>query len=597
MKMLEAWRGDPLLNEMLESVEWVEGRKGFPTLRVRGVLLHSQYNPVEEARRFVSGLELSAERPVLLLGVGLGYHVAALREAGYEVACVEPNPAVLRYALERISNTESETDITKVPVATGDPDDLQSDALFQAFAEKMPSLVVHPATAQLYPVYVEKITGILSQLSLTGKRLHIAIVGPMYGGSLPIARYLVRAFEQLGHQVLFVDNCKAWPLYETMSKSIQSKRVGKQLSELASHFLSEWSYARVMEFAPDLCITMAQAPVSNTFTARLRQSGILTAFWYVENWRHFPYWKDIAPLYDAFFHIQPGVFEEQLDVAGCTHHAFIQTGCDPGIHHPVTLTEKEESVYRCDVSFAGAGYTNRIALFKGLTGIDFKIWGVNWVDRDLSRNATIHEGWFDTDTYLKIAAGSKINLNLHSSAHHYGVDPTCDALNPRVFEIAAAGGFQLCDPCIGLEQYFDTETEIPVYRSLDELREKINWYLSHEDERIEAARLAHERAINEHTYIARAQSMLDFILRNHGDKLLKKGLRIQKTVGEVVDSLDTDNTLVTWLKGLPSNVLFTHEALKPYIQSSGFGHTRAEAIFAYMTEVRQFSESLLKDRL
>ena len=67
---------------------------------------------------------------------------------------------------------------------------------------------------------------------------------------------------------------------------------------------------------------------------------LVTAFWFVENWRHMRYWDQIAPAYDAFFHIQPGEFEAKLDAIGCAHHAFVQTGCDPALHRPVTLEQK-----------------------------------------------------------------------------------------------------------------------------------------------------------------------------------------------------------------------------------------------------------------
>src|SRR5690606_1768021 len=123
------------------------------------------------------------------------------------------------------------------------------------------------------------------------------------------------------------------------------------------------------------------------------------------------------------------------------------------IHKPVELDPDEQATYACDISFAGAPYLNRVQMFQALTDYNFKIWGPDWPGRELHKLVQRPGERFTPEMFAKIVAGSKINLNLHSSAAHEGIDPGCDAINPRVFEIAACGGFQLCDPAIGLEDF------------------------------------------------------------------------------------------------------------------------------------------------
>ena len=50
---------------------------------------------------------------------------------------------------------------------------------------------------------------LLARNALEQHRLGIAVVGPMFGGSLPIAGYLERAFRNLGHRTLLV--LSTWP--------------------------------------------------------------------------------------------------------------------------------------------------------------------------------------------------------------------------------------------------------------------------------------------------------------------------------------------------------------------------------------------------
>lgn len=589
MKALQEWRAD-LAGASNPALERVEGRGGCVTLKAGSIFLHSRYDPDQEAQRLIESAALDASRPVLVIGSGLGYHVLGLLKRGIETAVVEPDPAVLRAALE---GPLSEANIL---AAVGEPEAFSGSEAFESLALRMPQIVVHPPTARLHPGYAEAVQAAVSKAAFAGRHLNIAVVGPLYGGSLPIAGYLANAFRGLRHNTVLIDNSMAWDLYQTVTASVEHKTAANQLGQMLAHFLCEWTYARVVEFNPEICIVMAQAPVDVDFPERLAKHGIVSAFWYVENWRHLPYWREIAPRYDYFFHIQPGEFEEKLADIGCAHHAFVQTGCDPAAHRPVTLTPEEHAEYACDVSFAGAGYYNRLQLFKGLTDYEFKIWGVDWNDRELIKRVVGGERRFDSETFMKIVAGSKINLNLHSSTSFDGVDPKCDAINPRVFEIAAAGGFQLCDPCIGLDAHFDFETELPVYRNLKELRERIDYYLAHPEERREVAARARERTLRAHTYEVRAQQMLDLIFARHGARILRRGVRSQRTVGEMRDETGPDTDLGRYLSMLPPDLLFTQETLRPFLHPGRPEATYPERLFSYMAEVRELAESLLKDK-
>ncbi len=590
MKSFLDWKEELASIEPSGEMELLRGRAGESTLRIDKTYLHSRYRPREEAARLIDDAGLDLDRPILVVGLGLGYHVAALLARGAtQVAGIEGGKAVAHLALQA-----GVLDAYDVLLGLGKMEDIVDTSAYHSFAQSLPQVLVHPPTARLHPEYAEAAVVSLSRAALSDKHLHIAVVGPMYGGSLPITGYLERAFRNLGHQTLLVDTSQAWDLYGAVTQTVKSKQASNQLTNGLTTLLSEWCYARVAEFAPDICIVLAQAPVTPQFPLRLAKEGIVSAFWYVENWRHLPYWKDIAPYYDYFFHIQRGEFEEKLTAAGCPAHAFVQTACSSDVHKPVSLNGQEQQEYGCDLSFAGAGYYNRIEMFRALTDYSFKIWGVNWNVRELQPHVCRPDERFGPTQFAKMVAGSKISLNLHSSTMHEGVDPKCDAINPRVFEIAACGGFQLCDPCIGLDSLFDFESELPVYRDLTEMRAKIDYYLAHPDERAHIAARARERVLREHTYENRAQQMLDCLIEQYGSRILRKGVRVQRTMTEMAARVGTDTSLGSYLSSLPPDLLFTHENISALYKRGHAERSYPEKVFAYLSEVRDFAETVLE---
>ncbi len=588
MKKAHEWRRELRDVAVPKSIERIDGRGGLPTLRVDNILLHSQYHPIEEAERLIDAADLDPTRPVLVIGLGLGYHVDVLRKRHFDVTVIEYDAAIAKLALEGPL-----ADVDDLPLFIGSVDEFAASPDFAALASRNPQRLIQPASARLHPEYAQRVENRLAQIALKNRRLPIAIVGPMYGGSLPIATYLTRAFERLGHHAKYIDNSPGWPLYEAATATVKSKKASGQLSEMMLNSMNEWTYARVAEFEPAICIVLAQAPVLPQFAKRLRDHGIVSAYWFVENWRHMPYWEAIAREYDYFFHIQPDSLSEKLDTLGCAHHAFVPTGCDPELHRPVTLNPSELAEFGCEIGFAGAGYRNRNHLFAGLTDYNLKLWGVDWNASELRRCIQGQNKRFDNEDFVRIVAGSRINVNLHASASHTGVDAEYDAVNPRVFEVAACGGFQLSDACRGLDRFFDSESELPVYHGLQDLRSLIDHYLAHPDECEAIATRARERALRDHTYDVRAQTMLDAILDAFGSQIAASGTRLERTVRDVREQMSANKALAAFLNGLPDNTPFTLEGLSPHIGSFGEEWGEAEGIFAYLREMRSYSEALL----
>ena len=99
----------------------------------------------------------------------------------------------------------------------------------------------------------------------------------------------------------------------------------------------------------------------------------------------------------------------------------------------------------------------------------------------------------------KIAVGDTLNLNFNYP--YYTSD--------RLFESTGRGGFTIYPRIEGLDKYFNDD-EIVWYEhgNLDDLKQKIDYYIENNEER-EAIRLrGHERTKNEHTYVHRWTEIL-----------------------------------------------------------------------------------------
>jgi spore maturation protein CgeB len=109
------------------------------------------------------------------------------------------------------------------------------------------------------------------------------------------------------------------------------------------------------------------------------------------------------------------------------------------------------------------------------------------------------------------APATKINLNIHSANHVEGLDPDPDYVNPRTFELAACGAFQLVDARAPLAALF-RDDELATFRSPAELRQKIAYYLAHPDERAAIAARGRARVLAEHTFAHRVQRIFAELL-------------------------------------------------------------------------------------
>ena len=340
--------------------------------------------------------------------------------------------------------------------------------------------------------------------------LRVLIILPMYGGSLPVGRYCATALEKMGHVVEIFEA----PAFHTAFTALKELRVGNdRLEYLENSFLqvvSQAILAKVEHFSPDLVLALAQAPLSRQALHRLRREGVPTAMWFVEDFRLFTYWRSFAPYYDIFAVIQKEPFFSELEAVGQPNTLYLPMAADPEFHRPLELSPREQHSYGSDVSFVGAGYPNRRRAFRQLMHLDFKIWGSDWEGETVLRGLLQRDGErIAPDACVRIFNAAKVNLNLHSSVQAGDTVVRGDFVNPRTFELASCGAFQLVDRRELLPELFAAD-ELATFEDMDTLTAGIRHYLENPDERREMANRARARVLAEHTYEHRMRTLLDF---------------------------------------------------------------------------------------
>ena len=350
------------------------------------------------------------------------------------------------------------------------------------------------------------------------KVLRILVVLPLYGGSLPVGRFCVSALEKMGHLVETFEAPDFYGAYNAIDELKVTSDRHQYLRNSYLNMLSQAVLAKVETFEPDMVLAMAQAPLTHQALKRLRKDNVKTAMWFVEDFRLFTYWQSFAPFYDVFAVIQKEPFFNELKQIGVDNVLYLPLAAHPDFHKPEKLNSIDARKYGGDVSFMGAGYPNRRLAFRKLIHHGLKIWGSEWDgDHVLEPYVQLDGRRVSSDECVKIFNGTKINLNLHSSINADELVSGGDFINPRTFELAACGAFQLVDKrTLMPDEAFD-EGELAHFENLEDLDRKIGYFLAHPEERESYVEKARARVLKYHTYEVRMQSLIYFTAERFED--------------------------------------------------------------------------------
>lgn len=483
----------------LEAWQVTASQTGEPIVERDGRPMDSRRHPRDAARRAAAGC---TARRVVVAGFGTGYFAEALIERGIDVTAIIESDAGCLAAAMRARDLHAL--LSRVPVVlTSTLKDIVAMATCRARADVIvahgPSVGASGDLAAICAAW--------PSMRVARRRPRVLVAGPIYGGSLEIARSARAACAAIGADARMFDCTVFADAHHALSGLDVPKASRQALQGGFATVLSDAILSVAHEWKADLVLALAQAPLVPAALARLREMGIPSAFWFVENHRVLTYWREMAAHYDWFYAIQDNGFLDKLAGAGAAHPAYLPVACDPSRHRPLPLTAAERARFGSAVSFAGSPYLNRRRMFTALSDFDLKLWGAGWDDPILGRFVAEEGRAFDLDDMVRVFCASRININLHSANHVVGLDPEPDFVNPRTFELASCGAFQLVDRREPLPALFAAD-ELAIFDSSAEMRAKVEWYLERDDERAAMAGRARRRALAEHTYEHRMRQVL-----------------------------------------------------------------------------------------
>ena len=188
----------------------------------------------------------------------------------------------------------------------------------------------------------------------------------------------------------------------------------------------------------------------------------------------------------------------------------LDAACDPSVHRPLRVREP----FRANVVFAGTATPYREALLTQLVEFGLGLWGPGW--KKTSLREYCRGELLSMDNYVRAYAGATLAINLHRNEG--GGEPG-DALNARLFEIAAIGVPQVVEPHADLAGHFNPGTDVLTYHGLEELRAKVRHHLDDQHIRESMAYSARQAALQRHTWMHRMKTLLDVTASSAGPRV------------------------------------------------------------------------------
>lgn len=306
-------------------------------------------------------------------------------------------------------------------------------------------------------------------------------------------RCLGRSLERLGFNVHFFDYdscgalaCVPKPLRGQRWEKAARARVNESLIKTAAHL------------RPDYFLCVKGLVLSRETIREIGRLGAMTI----------GYWID-DPLDHARSLINACAYDLYLTNDANSVGAYRHAGLNNVHYFPSAV---DETLFRpCEaqhgsapVSFVGTVSTRRRAVITEVLDFDIRAYGPGWKKQPWMPAAKAGHEVFG-DKLNQVFSSSKVNLNIHN---WFGQGT---AMNLRLFEVPAAGGFLLTDWVKEIDEHFVDGQHIACWRSVEELRDKIRWFLAHESARARIASEGHDHVLKRHTYTVRARELLALV--------------------------------------------------------------------------------------
>lgn len=267
--------------------------------------------------------------------------------------------------------------------------------------------------------------------------------------------------------------------------------------------LREGALLRMMrDYRPELVLVLLGNSVSPKTIAEIRKaSRCPIVCWCQDAITSLGRQYLIGAQYDVVFVKDMYIVDFLARMVGHKYVHYLPEACSPSVHKRVSVEGDERPYYAADICTFGTLYYYRQAILEPLRRYRLKVWGQvpDWMVNTLG-DAHMGRGVYEEEKCKAIGCSHIVLNTLHFAE--------IDGLNCRAFEVAGCGGFQLMSYSAAVSRHFEIGKEVEVFRTRDELLDKVDYYL----ERPETCRLIAEagqrRAYMEHTYEKRLEELI-----------------------------------------------------------------------------------------
>ncbi len=552
----------------VKNTTLVKAKNGMPSLKVtceRNSVktLHSLYDPEAEARSMVDAFTFNGKGILVVLGLGLGYHVAELSRCYPEakIIVIEKSSEIYENAMscELIHEIKHEVlqGLTHSQV-------IRKIAAIQMHDGFVPVTVFPLASAvAAFPSFYDPILSSLRNTEST--KLWDKL------------RY--RKFQTESITVLMIDS--GYFLLTETEKALRSNghkvvRVKVNKSDIGDKVISGIMEA-IINFKPDFFLTVNHLGLDEEgkISDFLTSIEMPVASWYVDspNLIVKAFNKNVSP-YVALFMWDRSYINDMKSM-GFESVEYLPLATDEKVFRPLMSKKhkKKLSGYICDVSFVGNSMVEpvdewmekvhvhvrpivdristelvrtgnmmemlsndekevihglstkekmdfeaaviwkatlhyRLGCMNELKNNELRIYGDKHWKSLLHNNADIYPSinYYKELPYLFNAC--KINFNATSLQMK-------EAVNQRVFNVPACSAFLLTDYQESLDELFDIGSEVVSYKDKEEIPELVKYYVNNLSARDSIVIKARSRVLNEHTYKHRLNSMIAFMKQRY----------------------------------------------------------------------------------
>lgn len=308
-----------------------------------------------------------------------------------------------------------------------------------------------------------------------------------------------RAFEHHGFRVSFVDYRGNFVLNpeNVIHRFVKNlpPRIFVYFKRRAKRLVARQIMEKFQKTKP-VCVFMVKAPAlyPDTLVALRKVCPLIN--YYPETMDQWDLIKKIAPYYDYFVNLDPYVVE-MLKKEGYKNALYVPFSADLNENDRWVRPQK----YLYNISFIGTYdrkiYGEREHVLNEVKDFGLCLWGNKaWLNTSLKN---YYRGRVKTEDIQNVYKNSKIVINADISREVLGT-----GVNLRPFEATAAGAMLLNrDDRKDIFNLFEDGKEFVSFSGAGDVRQKAEYYLNHEEERLKIAEAGFNRARNDHTYIKR----------------------------------------------------------------------------------------------